>query len=75
MSKSAIVDNQTVTIGDVVSFKNDVEQYGKIIDIKPSPMGGKELIIQSTRDEGFSGDYIGGQDTTSELASDCWIED
>ena len=37
--KTAQVDGKTVTIGDVVCFKSDVEQCGTIVDIKQSYMG------------------------------------
>ena len=69
--KTAQVDGKTVTIGDVVCFKSDVEQCGTIVDIKQSYMGAS-LTLQSTY--GFEGGYIGGQDITTELARDCWLE-
>jgi len=69
--KTAKVDGQTVTIGDSVCFKSDVEQSGRIVDIKTSYMGAS-LTLESQY--GFHGDYIGGQTITTELARDCWIE-
>lgn len=66
MNNTAIVEGKTVTIGSWVGFKSDIEQSGKIIKIK-----GKELTLENLN--GFSGDYIGGQTTTIELASDCWF--
>jgi hypothetical protein len=69
--KTAKVDGQTVTIGDVVCFKSDVEQCGTIVDIKQS-YAGASLTLESKY--GFSGDYIGGQEITTELARDCWVE-
>ena len=69
--KTAKVDGQTVTIGDVVCFKSDVEQSGTIADIKQSYSG---TSLTLTSKYGFSGDYIGGQEITTELARDCWIE-
>jgi hypothetical protein len=68
----ATVDGKSVTIGDVVCFKSDVEQCGTIIKIKRTLMGSPVLVLQSTY--GFQGDYIGGQEVTQELASDCWVE-
>jgi hypothetical protein len=65
------VDGQTVKIGDWVCFKADIEQSGKIVDIKKSYMG-HSLVLENLN--GFHGDYIGGQTITTELASDCWIE-
>jgi len=68
---TAIVDGQTVTVGDVVCFKSDIEQSGVIVEIKKSYMG-HSLVIENKY--GFHGDYIGGQTITTELASDCWID-
>ena len=67
----AQVDGKTVKIGDWVCFKADIEQSGKIVDIKKSYMG-HSLVLEN--ENGFHGDYIGGQTITTELASDCWIE-
>ena len=67
----AQVDGQTVKIGDWVCFKADIEQSGKIVDIKKSYMD-HSLVLEN--ENGFHGDYIGGQTITTELASDCWIE-
>ena len=67
----ATVDGQQVSIGDVVCFKSDIEQSGKIIAIKKSYMGAS-LTLENT--SGFSGDYIGGETITTELARDCWLE-
>jgi len=68
---TAIVDGQTVTVGDVVCFKSDIEQSGVIVEIKKSYMG-HSLVIENKY--GFHGDYIGGQTITTELASDCWVD-
>lgn len=67
----ALVDGQEVTVGDVVCFKSDIEQSGVIVEIKQSYIG-KSLVLESKY--GFSGDYIGGQTITTELARDCWID-
>ena len=69
--KTAKVDGKTVTIGDVVCFKSDVEQCGTIVNIKHSYIG---TILTLESKYGFSGDYIGGQEVTTELARDCWVE-
>jgi len=61
-------------VGDVVCFKSDYEQCGRIVKIKQSIMGSRVFVLESTSPEGFGGDYIGGQDITQELASDCWVE-
>ena len=68
---TATVDGQTVTVGDVVCFKSDIEQSGVIVEIKKSYMG-HSLVIENKY--GFHGDYIGGQTITTELASDCWVD-
>jgi hypothetical protein len=61
-------------VGDVVCFKSDYEQCGRIVAVKSSIMGSKVFVLEATSDEGFSGDYIGGQMRTQEMASDCWVE-
>ena len=67
----AIVDGQEVTVGDVVCFKSDIEQSGVITAIKQT-YAGVSLVLESKY--GFRGDYIGGQEITTELARDCWVE-
>jgi hypothetical protein len=67
----ATVDGQVVKVGDSVCFKSDVEQSGKIVDIKKT-YSGVSLTLES--EYGFHGDYIGGQTITTELARDCWVE-
>jgi len=67
----ATVEGVTVNIGDWVGFKSDIEQSGKIVDIKSSYMG-VSLILENQ--SGFSGDYIGGETITTQLARDCWID-
>ena len=64
----AKVDGQTVKVGDYVSFKCDIEQCGKITKID----GNRLTLFRDN--EGFDGDYIGGQNYTVQMASDCWIE-
>lgn len=61
-------------VGDIVCFKSDIEQSGKIVKVMQSVMGSRVFVLESTRDEGFSGDYIGGQERTQVMASDCWVE-
>jgi hypothetical protein len=61
-------------VGDVVCFKSDYEQSGRVVAIKQSIMGSKVLVLEALDDEGFGGEYIGGQDRTQEMASDCWME-
>jgi len=67
----AIVDGQTVTVGDWVGFKADCEQIGQIIEIKSTYMG-QALVLENK--SGFHGDYIGGSTITTQEARDCWLE-
>ena len=67
----ATVEGVTVNIGDWVGFKSDIEQSGKIVAIKQTYTG-TSLTLENT--SGFSGDYIGGDTITTELARDCWID-
>jgi hypothetical protein len=67
----ATVEGQEVTVGDVVCFKSDIEQSGVITAIKQT-YAGVSLTLESKY--GFSGDYIGGETVTTELARDCWID-
>jgi len=67
----AMVDGQEVTVGDVVSFKCDIEQSGVITRITNDLMGRKVLTLENKH--GFQGGYIGGETTHKEMASECWI--
>ena len=69
--KTALVEGQTVSLGDYVCFKSDIEQSGRIVAIKQT-YAGVSLTLENSN--GFSGDYIGGQDITTELARDCWVD-
>ncbi len=70
--QTCVVDGQTVKVGDWVSFKSDIEQSGKVVQIRTSSFGKPELILENLN--GFQGDYIGGQWRTCQPASDCWVE-
>tara|TARA_R110000796_G_C14571530_1_gene435810 strand:- start:44222 stop:44446 length:225 start_codon:yes stop_codon:yes gene_type:complete len=64
-----------IKTGDVVGFKSDIEQGGLVTRISQgNGYGGKELTLKALGDCGFSGDYIGGQETTTVLASECWAD-
>ena len=60
-------------VGDWVGFKADVEQQGRIMEIRTDSTGAAVLVL--THPSGFSGDYIGGDRVTRQLASDCWVGD
>ena len=67
----AIVNDKIVNVGDLVGFKSDVEQYGRIKSIFGD---GEDAILVLTSRNGFIGDYIGGQFETTVEASRCWFE-
>lgn len=50
--------NNIIKVGDIVEFKSDVEQSGRITKIV-----GRNVYLESLTNEGFSGDYIGGNTT------------
>lgn len=54
-------------VGDSVCFKCDVEQCGTIIAIT-----GTRVMLEN--ENGFDGDYIGGNSRTTVDASECWVE-
>ena len=68
--KSAIVDGKRVWIGDSVGFKCDIEQSGTIRKIERN--GG--VVLTLTSQNGFIGEYIGGDKVTQVEARDCWVD-
>lgn len=56
----------SVKVGDVVGFKSDYEQSGKIVKID-----GDRLTLSNPN--GFGGEYLRYAKKTIERASDCWI--
>jgi hypothetical protein len=68
----ALVEGQEVSVGDYVGFKSDIEQSGQIVEIKKTVCFGVALVLENKH--GFSGDYIGGDTITTQLARDCWID-
>jgi hypothetical protein len=72
---SAIVEGTTVEIGDYVGFKSDIEQSGRIYGFKKGPYGGGKILqLEADSDNGFNGEYIGGDQTTEQFAMDCWVD-
>ena len=63
-----IQDGRVVNIGDVVEFKYDVEQQGRVVKIVLSAHLDKYLELEGH----FVGDYIGGDTKTTQRAEDCW---
>ena len=69
--KTTMVHDVEVKVGDNVAFKSDIEQWGKIVEIKKT-YAGVALVLENKH--GFSGDYIGGETITTVLARDCWAD-
>lgn len=63
-------ENETINIGDWVEFKADIEQCGKVIDIRGN---GKNAELTLENENGFDGDYIGGQTITYMEAKRCFL--
>jgi len=79
MTKSVTFESRhdgkiTVKVGDVVGFKCDIEQYGKVIAIEERPVwdGGIRFTVENKN--GFDGGYIGGQRKTVVYADDIWVD-
>lgn len=51
-------DGNPLKVGDVVFFKSDCEQYGKIKSIRDN---GWLVLVPTYRGETFDGGYIGGR--------------
>ena len=64
-------DNKRVHVGDTVSFKADIEQWGEIVEIQGS---GKMATLRLYRGNGFEGDYIGGETYTDMESRRCFYE-
>jgi hypothetical protein len=62
-----------VKVGDVVGFKSDHEQYGKIIAIISGGRYGRDKL-RLRNEDGFSGDYLRYAKETEEDAADCWLD-
>ena len=59
-----------LNVGDVVGFKSDHEQYGKITKIVRG-QNGVQLHLHNPN--GFGGDYLRYATDTVEYAEDCWV--
>jgi hypothetical protein len=66
----ATVEGKVVKIGDWVGFKSDIEQGGRIVKISHTKYG---TYLTLKNENGFSGEYIGGQTITEEEADRCWL--
>lgn len=61
-----------IKVGDTVEFKSDIEQCGKVIEIRRGSYG-KEYIVEN--EYGFHGDYIGGETVTMVQEQDIWTDE
>ena len=66
-----------IKIGDWVSFKSDIEQSGEVIAIRRSSSSihkpqGIELVLEN--ENGFIGEYIGGDTKTVVRLKDIWVD-
>ncbi len=62
----------TVKVGDVVGFKADIEQYGKVVEIRRRDFGGYELTLEAS--DRFIGEYIGGMKRTTVFDDEIWTD-
>ena len=69
---TATVESTTVRVGDIVGFKSDIEQAGKIFNISTNSFGKKVLFLEPTGDH-FYGEYLRDAETTKVFPEDCWI--
>lgn len=60
-----------IKIGDWVEFKSDWEQCGRVVEIKKGRYGSEDKLVL-VNEEGFEGDYIGGQTRTVIFASEAF---
>ena len=58
-------EEHEVEVGDLVGFKSDFEQYGRVIKLF-----GDYAIIEN--ENGFGGEYIGGQTQTQVSTDRLW---
>ena len=62
----------TVRIGDRIAFKCDVEQSAEVIAIKKHWNDLGYVFTVKAPPDGFSGHYIGRQDTAEVFSDDVW---
>ena len=60
---------KTITVGMQVEFKADFEQCGTVIEIN-----GDRITIKSESEDGFEGEYIGGDSTVVMDADRCYVD-
>lgn len=72
---TATVEGKPVKVGDVVGFKADIEQCGRIAAIKRCELRRGVVVLVVKNPNGFDGEYIGGKTSADVDARDCWIID
>ena len=64
-------ESVTVTVGDWVGFKSDIEQSGKVDRIIRR---GYRTVLSLSNPDGIEGDYIGGQTEAEVDMYDCFSD-
>lgn len=70
MNQAKDADGNIVKVGDLVEFKCDIEQVGKVIAISRSWSGRVDFTLES---DGFIGEFIGGETQTTMEADRCYL--
>lgn len=65
-------EGNIIHVGDVVFFKSDIEQYGRVTKIVKD-WNVPVVHLEALHPEGFDGEYIGGDMTCVELAEDVYV--
>ena len=65
------INGKVLSVGDIVDFKSDVEQSGKIVDIDENCMD-VALVTVVPVDGNFSGDYIARCSSHELAAKSCY---
>jgi hypothetical protein len=68
--KPTVTDLRRLSYGDVVNFKSDFEQMGRI---KGFADGGLVVVLESLDEEGFDGAYSKGLRHISQPIGKVWI--
>jgi hypothetical protein len=71
MTAVTLLDGKTVRVGDVVWFKSDHEQAGKITKIEQSGWR-NSVMLHLNNPHGFGGEYLRYATDTVVPAAECW---
>ena len=68
------MNGETVTtkIGDYISFKSDIEQSARVVEITSDRWTDNPVFIVEAPADGFSGHYIGREDFAEVNGADTW---